>query len=540
MTATATTATKELLLAQEIIGLSKKGDFRGALARALKGARQYPTFTIPAAEGKPEPTFEELAAWLRSKLPAEAEAEVATPAAEPARRPAAPKKTAAAPAARKAAPKKTAPARKAAPVAPVAQPAPVAVEPTVLRLVHDGVDQTSIFGVEKDSPAHLAIGSAKRGGLGWMYFGAKDCFYLRRSAGYAPDMEKINEAIGALSALTEGGRPLYRVETDIRTTDASGAPLKVRMTAAQAAAWQRDYDTARNVLWANMGMGLGVCGKCGAGDLNQRTGRIGKGDDGLPMVECATCGGFGAPAPAPAAAPAVSVSPLSDLYEQRVEHYRARGEDYGTAAAWAKADVQAERPAPVAAAAPVIDLSSLLALPAEPAAAPANAEECPSCRQLTDVVDGKFVLHSRPFSGAACRGKVGVPVQDVEPEAAPTPVRKAAARPAAAPAAPVTEPEADDEPEADELVWKFAIQGGLSGSQRNATATEVRQAISKKITWGRAFRGVKIETRRDKVNHRLVLSVVDGSADGYDAAELADAVAAAVKSVRGVGNRVHK
>lgn len=487
MAPTATTTRQpELVLAQEIITAAKSGDIRGALARAERGSRKYPDFQIPAAPGQPTPTFAQTAEWLRGKLQPAAPAAVAQQDQAPVAKPAPKKSTAA----RKATTPKAASAPKKTAMAATVAPTPetVKVETVTLRLVHNGSDPTSIYGVEKDSAAHLAIGSTKRGGLGWHFWKTGECFYLRRSGGYAPDYRAINEAIARLEAIERDGQRLYRVESAIETM-VDGAPLPVRMSAAQRAEWQQAYDAARNALSWNLSMNQAVCGQCGATGLGEGTGRVSKDADGMPVMRCSTCGGFTAPEPQ-VAEPVEQVAPV-------------------------------ERAVP--------DLSGLLALTATPAPIPESAE-CPACTQQVPVVDGKLGLHTGRYGNGACRGKLGVAVADVEPEPAQPAARKAGKV--------AVEPDvvAGD---ATGLVVKVALQAGLSGSSRNATATEVRQAISRKITYGRAFRGVKVETRRDKVNHRLVMTVAEGG-DGYAADELADAIVAAVKSVRGVGHRIHK
>lgn len=468
--AATTTRQPELVLAQEIITLART-NVRGALARAERAAVKYPDFRIPAGEGQPTPTFGQVADWLRgqvSEAPAAAAAESAPVKAAPV----------------KAAPAKKAPAARK--VAPVKAPEPVKVAVTTLRLVHDGEHQTSIYGVEKGSPAQLAIGSAKRGGLGWNFWlnGGMATWYLPRTQGHAADMARIGEAVTRLESLTQDGQKLYRVEQDIRTADPAGNPLPVRMNRAQAAEWQRDYTAAHNSAGWLLGMGRAVCGKCGAAGLDVSTGRIGKDAAGMPTVECATCGGFAVATPEP-----VKVEPVR------------------------------------------LDLSGMIALSAVPEPKPESVE-CPVCKQDVPVTGGKLALHNDRFGRGACRGKLGQVVTDVEPEPAPV---KAAARKAAAPVA--AEPE--ESGDVDGTVVRMALQAGMSSSARNATAHEARQVLSRKLTYGKAFRGVKVETRRDKVNHRLVMTVVEGG-DGFDVAELAEEIAKIVKTVRGVGNRVHK
>lgn len=422
-------------MAQEIIAFAGEGEIREALARADRGAVKFADFRLPVPAGQPSATFAQIAEHLRGQLPVKVEETVA-PAAEPQK----------AKPARKVATRK-APVAKTPPVK-VPDPAPVKVEPTVLRLVHDGVKQTSIYGTEPGSPAQLALGKKANGGLGWAFWFAGPCFYIPKSGGYAPDYRAINLAISRLESLTtDDGQPLYTVVSEI-VTEVGGRKLSERMSPAEAAEWQKAYTGARNSLGWNLKIDTATCGKCGATGLGVKTGRLGKGADGMPLVECYTCGGFAAPEPQ--AAP-----------EQATE----------------------------------LNLSGLLVLSA-------TAEP--------------------------------VPVK-----AAP---RKTAARKAAPVAvAPVTVVETADESDdtTGSVVVKFALQGGISGSARNAIATEVRQALTRKITYGKAFRGVETETRRDKVNHRLVVTVTKG-ADGFDTAELTDAIVAAIKSVRGVGNRFHK
>lgn len=480
------TATKvrqpELVAAQEIIACVGTKDFRGALARAERAARKFPEFRIPTPEGQPSPTFAETATWLRSQIkPAEQAAPVAQP--EPVKVPEPVK-----PAARKApAARKPATARKPE---PVKAPEPVKVEVQAIRLVHDGKNHTSIYDMVKGSPAQLAIGSAKRGGLGWAFWSGGPCFYLPRTAGYAPDYVAINRAISAIESIEQDGQKLYRVESEITTVGPDGKPLPTKMSAEERARWQREYTAGMNAHGFSLRMEQGQCGTCGVAGLSETTGRIGKDGEGLPVIECWTCGGFAAP-------------------------------------------VVEAKPEPVRESAP--DLSGLM-LAIAATAAPTSV--CPMCSESVPLVDGKLGLHS--YRGAACRGRLGMVRDDVEPEPVQQPAKARKAAPVKAESAVVETPEVDDEPaDASELVVRFALQNGLSGKARNDTASEVRSVLSRKITWGRAFRGVKVETRRDKVNHRLVLHVVEGG-EGFDAAELADAISAAVRTVRGVANRVRK
>lgn len=452
---TTTTRNPAMLLAQQVISDARAGKFRTALTKARRGAEKFPTFVVPAAQGQPSPTFAQLAEWLGGQADA--------------------------------AERKDASAAESAPVAepkPAPEPERVKVETITLRLVHDGINPTSIFGIGKDTPAHRVVGAKKNGGLGWFPYSSEQgfCFYLPRSGKFAPNMDAIGEVITRLQAQQVDGVQLYRVETQI-VTEMDGKPLPVRMTAAQRQEWQKRFDAARNALDWGLGLGRGEC-RCGVKGLDRRTGRIGKDAQGMPVVECHTCGGFDAPAPV-------------------------------------------AEPAPVK-----VDLSALFALAATPAPVPESAE-CPSCRTMQPVEGGKFKLHSRPFSGGACRGKLGVPVEDVEAEPAQQPVRKA--RKAAAAPVPVQAEETVST--SGDGVWRFRLQAGLSGKARNETATDVRSALTHKVA--NKFRGTRIETRRDKVNHMLVLTVIE-LGEGVDLALVEAAVLVAVRSVRGVGNQIHK
>lgn len=469
-TATAKTADPRMVLAKQIIADNHGGKLRNALAKAQRGAQKYPDFRFPAQnESDPSPTFAEVAEWLTEQLAAQEAVEV--PVAEAAPEPVAPVKAEPAP--------KTRSGKARVKAEPAPEPVAPKVQTSTLRLVHDGENPTVIHGVEKLSPAHLIVGT-REGGEGWKWWRAKpDAFYLPRTGGFAPDTERIRSLIKRLEAEKVDGVPLYRVETDI-VTELNGVPLPVKRTAAELREWQRAFDAAHNALYWGLGVGRETCGGCGAQGLTRETGRIDRDGDGMPMVKCNTCAGV----------------PV----------------------------VEAAESAPAK-----MDLSSLLALPATAAPVPDMAE-CPSCRTQQRVIDGRLDLHERPFGGALCRGRLGVAVEDVEPESAPEkPGRKArkAEQPVdqAATATVATD------------VWRFKLQAGLSGKSRNDVATNVRRAILRAVT--NKF-GVKVEVRRDKVNHQLVMTVVEwGSAD-VDGELLTATLVAAVRSVPGVGNQMHK
>lgn len=450
-------------------------DIGAALMLAEQAARKFPTFTLPTRDDKPGLTFAQVVDGLKAKLADQAGAVLLGQTPAPVQTPeSAPKTAARKPSTRKAAAKSAAPAAKPAPA-----PAPKPVEATELRIVHDGVNQTTIFGIEQDTPAVAAIG---RAGEKWSFWRAEKRFYLRGSQGYAADMARVESAQRALESLKgDLGEPLYRVKLEIATTDADGKPLPVKMTREQAAQWQRAYTAAQNGLYAQLGLRRGVCDGCGAAGLTIDTARIVTGVGNMPITHCATCAGFKAPQPEPVAEPEA-----------------------------------------------VFDLASLaLALPA-----PDERADCPLCKVSVAVVDGKLALHT--FRGGACRGRLGMVVEDVEPEAAApkTAQRTPAARKASEPVKVAQS--------ASDLLIMFGFQSAqLSSTARKETATDVRRALAAKITYGKEFRGVKIETRNDKVNKRLVLTVTDGG-EGVDAAALTAAVTTVVKSVRGVGNRVHK
>jgi hypothetical protein len=480
--------------AKVIIGFAGKLDYRAALPVAERAAVKFPDFRLPSPEGSPNPTFAEMAAWFRIKIAEQSlatddglipPAESVAPVAKPAR--------------------KTA-AKKATPVkaTPVKAPEPAETVPLItLRLVHDGVKQTRLYGTEKGSPAQLAIGSAKapKTGLGWRFWSPDESFYIQGSAGFAPNWAKINEAVTRLESLrSDTGEQLYTVKLEITAVTADGEDLPVKMTKAErdayqktqfTAEWQRQYNAASNLAIWDLGMGTATCIGCGATGLGEKTGRISKDANRLPVVECHTCGGFSAPEPV------AVIVPKS-----------------------------------------VVDLSGVLALAATAEPTPESAE-CPLCRQMLPLTaDGKLPLHTALYRSGACRGRLGVIVVDVEAEPATAEPVKATTR-KATPVKALPAPGDTALVDATGHVVQFALQSGMSGTARNATATKVRQALNTKITEGRAFKGVKIETRRDKENHRLVMTVTAGGGL-FTLAELTDAVAAAVKSVRGVGNRVNK
>lgn len=467
----------EMTLALEITEVGEKDPQRAA-SIATRAAHRYPNFKLPAG-GDREVTFAQLrdhfAEQAKANAPVAAPEESVPPAApeSAAPRKAAPRKAAP----RKAtssAPRKAAPAKKAAPVKAV--PAPVDAAPTVLRLVHDGAQQTAIFGVEKGSPAHLAIGSAKKGGLGWWFFPDNESFYIPGSQGYAPDYIKINQAIGRLEALTgDDGAPLYRVESAI-VTEVDGKALPVRKTREEMREWQKAYTAAKNLFSWEISMGTAECGTCGAQGLGEKSARLGKTVNGMPVVECATCGGFAA--------------------EQTVR------------------------------------IPVTLALPAAPAAvfqAPVPVEqqekaECPLCHTMQLVKGGKLALHT--FNGGACRGKLGQAVVDVEPEEAPAPRRtRSTARKA-------TEPVVVED--AQGLVVKIQIQRTLSRSKQGDVATDMRKAIERMVT----SRGMRIELRRDKGTGVATITVLESA--GRDASDVEKGIIAAVTSVPGFGNRINR
>ena len=456
MTAKTAKADPALKLAHQLV--TSRGDVKAALALAEKGAQLYPSYRLPVKGDGPNPSFAEIAAGLRGQVQTPASGDESAP--------------------KKAAPRK-ATARKAAPK--VAEPVPVA-EPTVLKIVHDGVSQTTIYGVEKGSEAQLAIGSKRNGGLGWSFWLSGKVFYLQKSQGYAPDMDKINEAVARLESIKgDNGEQLYRVDTAITTTDAAGNPLPKRLSFDELNRWQREYTARQNALYAEMGLRRGVCGGCGATGLDHNSGRISKGDDGMPMINCATCGGFSAPEP-----------------------------------------VKVAEPAP--AAEPTVDLSALvLALPAAE-----QRENCHKCKTDVAVVDGEYVLHSTP-QGSACRARRGVQAQDVAAEPAPEKPRKATVKATAVDSI-------------DDLDFRFALQAGLSKKAAGDLATDLRSALSRQITYGKASagHGVKFSVFRDKVESKFVrIEIVEGG-EHADVAKLAAEIDRVARSVRGIRNRIHK
>jgi hypothetical protein len=206
----------------------------------------------------------------------------------------------------------------------------------------------------------------------------------------------------------------------------------------------------------------------------------------MPVLQCGTCGGFGAP------------------------------------------EVQESAPVKV-------DVSAVFTAPLALGSAP-ESQECPLCKTVQPVVGGKFKIHPSRRGNGACRGKVGQPVTDVEPEPAAVPARKAAARKAQSAPEPVAaEVEADDEVDV-----KLALQGGMSKMTAGKLATELRSVLSRKITSGRAFKGVRLSVFRDKAESKYVRVVVVSGAEGFDAAELAAEIERVAKTVRGIRNRMHK
>lgn len=460
--------------------LQKQGNPQGALSIASRAARMYPEWNWPKKDGSAGPTFAQVAAGIRAEMTASKTKDAGD---ESAQTPAPARKTV--PAAKKAAPaaKKAVPAKKAAPAAkkaaPVAESAPT-VETTTLRIVHDGVKQTTIFGVEKGTPAVKVIGKA---GLGWSFWFQGKVFYLPGTQGFAPDTSTIDEAVRALESVTddETGAPLYRVETEITTTGPDGKALPVRMSKKSAAEWQRGYTTQHNHLWAALGLSQGECA-CGVQGLDQNTGRVVKGADGMPSVQCGSCGGFAAPKSETVTVPVTLAT---------------------------------------------------LALPAAQ-----ESEECPSCKRTVGVVDGKFALHTGRTGNGACRGRRGVVVVDVEPEESEVPAKPVRTRRAARVTSPtVAELDVVVQP-ATGLVLRFALQK-MSGTAAGNTATEVRQAVSRKIFYGTAFKGAKFEVRRDKKTGEITLTLTEGGEE-YDAAALSAELVKVVKSVRGVVHQIHK
>lgn len=457
--------------AQRIIAAASKS-ISSAIKLADAAAGQFPDYRFPAEkQGDATPSFADVAAHLRQlagPAPVQQEKSAQTKAA-PAKR---------ATAAKKAAPKAAAP--KAAPKAePAPEPAPVV--PSTLKLVHDGVNQTAIFGTTPSSPASKALKAQ-----GWRFWRVQESWYLQATQGYAPNMDKINAAVSVLESLTEDGQQLYRVETDITKTGPDGNPLPVKLDRAAAAAWQKEYTTRENLIYAAVQLGRGECAGCGETGLGEATSRKVKDDKGMPVLQCGTCGGFGAPT-------VEDVTPV-------------------------KVDMSAIFKAP-------------LALPAAPAVAEETAE-CPSCKTDQPVIDGKFKLHSN--RGAACRGRVGKPVIDVEPEPKAAPAKAARKTATAAELGIVVTPaEVGTE-------IKFALQGGLSKTSAGQLATEVRSALSRQISKRGQFKGVMFSVFRDKAESKWVKVVITEGADGFDAAALDAEIERVTKTVRGIRNRMHK
>ena len=448
--ATATKATATDLAGQLIANRTNPA---AMLKIARRGARLFPAEVLPGGE-----TFASLAEKIQGM----------TPTAKPAQRPAAP--------ARKSAPVKAAPAE----VAPVVESAPK-VETQTLTLVHDDESQTAIFGVEKGSAAHLALGKRAAGGLGWGFWPANKSWYIRGSQGFAPDMGAIREAVTRLESIKVDGVQAYRVEQKITSTDALGNPLPAKRTKAEAAEWQHAYDAAFNGgNWA-LSISQGRCVGCNVEKLTVQTGRLIKDGRGIPRVNCATCGGFDAP----------------------------------------KAEPVAESvPGPVAELAALVEA---LALPAA-----TERDDCHACKTSVAVVDGAYAMHSDP-RGGACRAKRGVvaedPIMDDEPVVVAAPRTRRTRKASVADLGIVVTP-------ATGLSITLQLQTTMSGMQVKNAATEVRQVLPVKV------KGVKIETRRDKESKRLVLTVVEGG-EGFDADKLTEKIVAAAKTVRGVANRVH-
>lgn len=423
------TVTREIAKAQEIMTLFRGKDFAGAAALARAASAEFPAYLLPAQPGQPRPTFAQMA--MVCDMHAQAQVPAPAAAAEPAQVKA-----------EKSAPK---------------------VTTAVLRLVHDGEQPTSIYGVEKDSPAQKAIGSKKGGGLGWWWFPKAAAFYIPKSGGFAPDMGAISTAIARLEAIKVDGVQLYRVESQISTVGPDGAPLAVKMTADQRQAWQRKVDGLRNDQKWNLSRGAGVCSECGVTGLTARTGKSVRGGDGLPVVKCYTCNGD---------------------------------------------------PAPAAESAPLVDLGAMLALPAAPAPAP---EVAPEAAPALSKAERKAAKKARKAARLAAESA---------PAPAPAPAPEAAPAPA---------------PAGDSLVgkvWRFAMAEGLSGMKRNEVATDVRRDLNARVVSN--FPGMKVEVRRDKAKHQLVLTVLEGPEDSesVNARDLTTMVVGTVLTVQGVARRM--
>ncbi|MER5608207.1 hypothetical protein AB0F93_00355 [Micromonospora tulbaghiae] len=320
-------AERDMLKSAEVMGLAQQGKFREAAALARQAAAEFPAFRMPTPTGKEGPTFAMVAGWCDDQA-----AKLGEPAAV---------------------------------AEPVQEKAPESapVETTTLRLVHDGDKPTSIFGVEKDSPAHKAIGSKKNGGLGWFWFGGTKSFYLPRSGGFAADMGAIGEAVRKLESIERDGVQLYRVEQQISTVGPDGTPLPKKLTAAEKKAWQQRLDGMRNEqLWL-LNQGKGSCG-CGMTGLSVRTGKSVT-VDGQPVIKCYTC--TGDPAPVVESAPvadlnavmagmlALPAGPAEPVAEQERPLSKKERKAAKKAAKLAKlAEESAPAPAPVVVPAPVV------------------------------------------------------------------------------------------------------------------------------------------------------------------------------------------
>lgn len=412
-------------LGTEIAKLARAGRLDDAIEKAEQAAAQFPRTRLPGKGGKTGPTFKQFADKLRALAAAQVTAE----------------------------PEPVQVQAPAEPVAPVSEPEPVQVQ--VLRLVHDGVNPTSLFDVVQYSDAHKIIG---KDGLGWRWWRPGKAFYLRASGGQAADMDKINEAVAKLQ---ETG--LYRVELEIATTGPDGKPLERKRTAAERQAWQKAYDTALNTLRWNLSIGRAAC-DCGTAGLTEQTGKIAKDGEGMPVGKCYTCAGL----------------PMPET------------------------------------AVPVVDVAALLEIGAEPALRSTltfpDSEQCPSCRQMIQVEQTargrRFKLHDRPMSGRACRGVPGRPVVDVEPEPASQPVRKVLAQvgpkvqtsTVAAPAAAESEPES-----VVGAQWKFKLLDGANG---RATARDLRSDLNARVVAQHGgSKHMEFEVRLDKKARTLVVTL---------------------------------
>jgi hypothetical protein len=523
----------------------RAGKLADALALADEGTRLYPTFTLPSKPGQPSPTFAQVAEVCRRKMPAPIVAEpepepvaVPVPVEESAPLQAQAQNPVAEPEPAKqlevvvadpqgrdyargadlaaaivaadnlgpgatlmqldaqlcktgevlyAVPKPPDQEDQVAAPAPSAQPEPVEVK--TLRIVHTADAPTSIFGVEKDSAAHRIVGTRKRGGLGWQWWAPTKAFYLSGSKGFAPNMDRIGEAVQRLEAQEQDGQRLYRVELEIATTDVVGKELPRKQTAAEHKAWQREYDSRHNSgLW-NLSVGKGAC-RCGTRGLSVHTGRVVKGDDGMPVVKCYPCLGLPMPEPEP--------EPVATLLQEEETL------DLGDVAA------------------------ALLAISAEPAPVPPSAE-CPSCRQLIEVVKGRLQVHTRsPYGGSACPGKLGRAVTDVEPEPAAT-LKKTAAK--------TTAPQRDQQNAPESVTgaaWKFRL---ADDARLRQTATQLRSDLLHRVGTISRQQGVRFEVRSDKTDRTLLVTVVEAG-EGVDGRTLALQVKGTALTVRGVGRLI--